>query len=269
MSLYRGARLAQTLALAWLLCSASISAQEDDGKREAAPAVPNQWLFELGHDSLDDGSPDWSEYAITRSGLSEDERQYFFTLRRTDRFGEEDTELELGTTGLLSKNWLITIEGSVAPSHNVLPKASGHLGLTRVFSNGFLVGGGYRVSTFTEDSVKIATFTLERQWERVGALYTFARSRLATAAQNSHAAELHLKYGEAADNQVGLLYVTGAEAVRLGSGRVEVSDIDSVALAGHHWFAPQWGFTYSVGQFEQGDFYTRDGIRIGLAYRML
>lgn len=256
---------------ALLVAIGSPRAQEaSEGSGEHQPAPPEasfdqRWLFGLGQDRLDNDNSDWREQAITRAGTAAKGRELFATVRRTERFGEDDGEVELGADLLLNPNWLLTLEASGSPSHNVLPKYSGHVALGRIFESELILKGGYRSLKYTEDTVDLITLGFEREFERFYLAYEFGRSELGSEAQNSHSVELALKYG--ARSRAGLAYVTGSEAVRVGAGRIAVSDIRALALSGLHWFLPQWGISYTLGQFEQGDFYTRDGALLGLAYR--
>ena len=80
-----------------------------------------------------------------------------------------------------------------------------------------------------------------------------------------HLLRLNRDYGDA--NRVGLVVGFGEEAETVAPGVVQVTDTRSVSLNGVHWTGAAWGLSWEAGWYEQGHFYDRIRIRLGLEHR--
>jgi YaiO family outer membrane protein len=57
----------------------------------------------------------------------------------------------------------------------------------------------------------------------------------------------------------------GREATSIGTG-VVLADVRTIAVFGRHWLNRNWSANYAIGHTRQGDFYTRNGISLGVDY---
>ena len=72
-------------------------------------------------------------------------------------------------------------------------------------------------------------------------------------------------YGEG--SRVALVVGFGEEAETVAPGVIQVTDAQSVSLAGLHWTSTAWGISWEAGWYEQGDLYDRIRVRVGLEHR--
>jgi YaiO family outer membrane protein len=45
-----------------------------------------------------------------------------------------------------------------------------------------------------------------------------------------------------------------------------MADVETIAVFGRHWLNRKWSANYAIGHTRQGDFYTRNGITLGVDY---
>jgi YaiO family outer membrane protein len=73
------------------------------------------------------------------------------------------------------------------------------------------------------------------------------------------------EYGEG--SRVALVVGFGEEAETVAPGVIQVTDTQSVSLAGLHWTSTAWGISWEAGWYEQGDLYDRIRVRVGVEHR--
>ena len=66
---------------------------------------------------------------------------------------------------------------------------------------------------------------------------------------------------------IGSVVGFGEEAETVAPGVVLVTDTKSAALRGIHWLSAAWAIRWDTGWYEQGDFYDRYRVRLGLEHR--
>lgn len=222
--------------------------------------------FGGSYEKLTNDLPDWSSVYLEAIRDFKPRHTLYGGLRETRRFDLNDTEAYGGLYYPLADAWTGLIEGNLSPTHNVLAKYSALVQLFRSFPGGWVAGLGLRHTEYTASTVNMAVFTAERYWSSLRAAYTFYSSRLEDAGSTpAHRFQLDHYYGER--SSVGLSYTTGRESESVGPPvGIITTDVRDWTLYGRHWFAPKWALTYDLLTHEQGDFYRRRGLRLGIRY---
>lgn len=186
------------------------------------------------------------------------------SLRETERFALKDTEASAGLYSPLADRWSLVTEGSISPSHNVLPAYSVLEQAQYAFTTGAGVQLGLRHTEYVAAVTNSMPITLEQYWSDYRAAYTHTVSTLA-AAGNSPNDRLQLSWYYDDRSWIGALYSSGSEITNLGTpwGITSVS-VQSTALYGRHWLDRDWAVSYELSTNTEGTFYTRNGFRLGL-----
>lgn len=50
------------------------------------------------------------------------------------------------------------------------------------------------------------------------------------------------------------------------SWQLITSDVRGISFLGRHWFSRHWAMTWEVGHLEQGDYYSRQWLQLGLRH---
>ncbi|MBT2326859.1 YaiO family outer membrane beta-barrel protein [Variovorax paradoxus] len=216
------------------------------------------------HQSLNKDLPDWRETSFRLARAFGPREVLSMNLRRTDRFGLEDSSAGLAYVAPLDPRLVASVEGSFSPTHRVLPRHELGASVQYEFAPAWLLHGGFKTTAYDNTTVNQGLIRLERYvssfswsvaWRPTRALGTYAQSL-----------ELRGSYYYGNKNSVGLILATGREATAIGEQRVVLADVRTIALIGRHWFDPAWALTYALERTRQGDFYNRSGVRVGVQY---
>jgi YaiO family outer membrane protein len=131
------------------------------------------------------------------------------------------------------------------------------------FAPAWLLHGGARSTRYDETRVNQGLLMLEHY---VGPFSWAAGWRPTRAfGTTAHNGELRASYYYGDAGSVGLILAAGREATSIGE-TVTLASMRSVALVGRHRLQRNWTLTYSAGHTRQGDFYTRNGLSLGIQY---
>ena len=220
----------------------------------------------ITRDYLDKGYADWrSSYIEAKNRIAERQVVYGM-LRETERYAQKDTELMAGYYHPLARQWTGVLEGNVSTTHIILPKFSALAQLQYAWDEGWGVHAGFRHTEFDTASINLGIFTLERYLGNYRAAYTLYSGYLAdTGSTVSQRIQFSRYYAE--HSWLGIALSGGKELENLGSGVALQTDVQSVIFNGRHWFSNDWAVSYEAAVTQQGDFYTRNGVRLGLRHQ--
>jgi len=256
-----GLLLALAVSGCVLAASLDVEAQSSLGLRAPRTEV------ELSHsrESLSNNRADWTSTELALSRELRERHTLYGGLRTTRRFGQNDSEGRIGLYYPLAAAWTAVVEGSVSPSHNVLPEYSVYGSLHRMLGGGWGLAAGLRHSEYSTTGAQVTSLSAERYWGNFRGAYTLYSGRPDGAPSGAaHRFQLNYYYGER--STVGLSYTMGREVENLGAAGVLSSDVRDWTLSGRHWLTPQFALTYDLVNHEQGNLYRRQGLRIGLRH---
>ena len=217
----------------------------------------------ISYESLDSGLPDWQSVVLEGDYRRLDKEAWYGHLRRTDRFNQTDNELMVGTYVPINPRWLAVAEATVAPDAEVLPRWSAMARLEVLLGGGWELGGSLRHSDYQSTFVDVQTVEIVRYSKSYRFAYSLHRGEPDNADTTlSHVLRLDRYYGE--DNRLTVLYASGEESENVGLSQLLISDIETLSLQGQHQVSRRWAFLWALSYHEQGDFYTRNGIHVGL-----
>lgn len=224
---------------------------------------------ELGatHESLNKGLPEWRSLYLEGAHYIAERQTLYGGIRRNERFDKYDTEEWLGYYHPIAPTWTLLAEGSVSEQHQVLPKGSAFVQITKLLPYGWGLNLGLRRSEYTSSGVSMLVAGAERYWGDWRAAYTLYSGKPDGApSAESHRLQLSRYYGER--SYVGIAYTFGREVENVGPPvGILVSDVRDLTINGRHWMARDWAFTWDLVAHEQGTLYRREGFRLGLRYR--
>jgi YaiO family outer membrane protein len=234
------------------------------------PQIDPELIVDAGasYEHLSNGAPDWQSYYLLANRKFASGQVLYGSASLVRRFDLTDPSLMMAFVQPLgeSRRWIATVEAAGSPTHDVLAEFSIYGQLDHVFGAGWVGHAGFRYGIYSEDTVDMAIFGVEKYYKQYRFAYTLYVAQLdgnATAA--SHAFQANYYYGER--NSVGLSAAFGEEIESVGNGRFIRTPVREVGLNGRHWFTRKWGLSYWGGWHRQGTFYTRSGAQIGLLLR--
>lgn len=245
-----------------LLCLIPLRAYAAD---RAADAM-NEAEAGFSHYTLNNGYANWSSVYFDAAHQFGKRHTVFGELRQTRRFDLTDREVSAGYYYPLNSRWTVLAEASISPEHHYLPKQSVHGQLQLALGDGWDVQGGMRRSWYTLTPSDVAQLTGERYWGPFRAAYTLSLAKLpGSSTAPSHKAVLSFYYTD--HSYLTLTLARGRELQGLGPGLgVLLLDVRSVSISGRHWLTPAWGVSYQALSEQEGNLYSRKGIRVGLRY---
>lgn len=249
-------KVAAALAAA-LAMSSELAAQESGLKFEAE--------IQTSLERLSAGRADWRSTQLDVQARNAARQSYYGSLRQTERFGQADTEIMLGSYQPFAGVWAIQLEAAMSPTHRVLAKDSVLAQLERRFDGGWGVQAGYRRSEYAHTGTDLATITLERYFSSFRAAYTLYLGRPDDAGfAPSHRLQWNYYYTD--HSFVGISAASGKEVESIFPSGVLSTRVRNVSISGQHEFAPGWAASYQWLTQRQGDLYTRRGFGLGIRH---
>jgi YaiO family outer membrane protein len=221
--------------------------------------------YEVGYsfDSLDNGFDNWHSVYVQASHNPAPRKAYYVVIESIDRFSERESDFMAGAYLPLDQDWTLLVQGSVAPSANVLPEWTASAELQRSLAGSWGLRGGFRHAEYSDSRYELMNLGAERYWGNWQAAYTLYIGWPESAGTSiSHLGRLDRYYG--ARNRIGLLAGFGEESESVGQDRLLTSNTRTLGLTGRHWMNPDWAVSWDVIWHRQGDVYNRGGVRVGL-----
>lgn len=214
-------------------------------------------------DSLTNNRADWRGLYVFGVDKYSDYENYAM-IEVTDRFDLSDNQLTLGR----SQNFnhaSANIELTYSSTGHVLAEwsVSGSCHFNLVNNTDALVGLKHSQYHLTENDSLILGLELNQSPYRLR--YQLVPGHVSGAGSaTSHLVGLDYYFGN--ENYFGCSMSDGTELEYDGITPPVLSDVSGARCYGRYWYKPKWAISYSIGYFEQGDFYNRNGILVGLRY---
>jgi YaiO family outer membrane protein len=215
---------------------------------------------------LSKGFGSWREAYLSASKKFRSGQAVYGIYRRTQRSGQNDSEMTVGLYQPIDKRWTIFVEGSASPKHRILPIFSTLLQIEHSFNKGWGAQVGWRHTQFNTAHTNTGIFTAERYFSAYRAAYTLHLTNLAGVGTTAaHRFQLTRYYSE--KNSVSISFAAGPEVEDLGR-RILRTGVQSIAFGGRHWVSQHLAVMYNYGFTRQGSIYTRQGFNFGIQYRL-
>jgi len=228
--------------------------------------LPDAVEMGIGHYTLSNGYANWDSTYLAAAHRFEKRHSIYGELQQSRRYNLTDRQLSAGYYHPLNQDWTGLLEASASPEHHFLANNMLYGQLQFAFGDGWDVQAGWRHSQYNTASANAMVLTGERYWGNFRAAYTLYLVKLQTAGNApSHRVQLAYYYGD--HNSLTLSGSRGRQAENLGPGSgLLLLDVRSINLFGRHWLNQRWGLSYEALSEQQGNLYSRKGIRIGLRY---
>ena len=214
---------------------------------------------------LSNNLPAWRSNTVDFSSSGEYKRSYYGQLRSTERFSQKDSDVTVGAYLPFGQQWTAQLEAGASDTHRVLPRYSLLGQLDRRLDGGWGLQAGLRRSEYERSGTNLTIFGLDRYFRNYRAAYTLYSGRPDGGASGaSHRLQWSWYYGE--HNSLSLSAAHGREVESVFPAGLLTSTVSNRTLFGRHWFSPTWAVSYEASVQEQGDLYTRRGIRVGLRH---
>jgi len=230
-----------------------------------APAQRRHELeLSIRQDWLDNGFDNWRRQRLEYDSTQPEGLGWYGALLREQRFGEWDEGVEAGAVIALDENWTLQPEIGFQPSPYFLPEWHADLRLQRRLPAGFIGAASVRRTEYETTRVDRLALNAERYWGSWRAGYTLNITDVANAGTPiGH--DVALDYFYEGLSYAGLRLTAGEEEA-VEQQRLITSDVRAISLQGRHWLDSRWAVTWEVGHHEQGEYYTRRWLQLGLRH---
>ena len=205
-----------------------------------------------------------STYLEIKSG---DSPRRFILLngRQTRRFSLTDKELAGIISLPLGAKYTAAIEGSASSTHEVLPEKSITGRLSRTLGKGWLAGISAGKRVYDKSDVELGSMGIEYYFSFYRLAYTLYSSKVEKGGTNySHS--IGFDYYYAKKSSAGIRLSTGKESENLDGTNIISTRVKSAALVSRYWLNDHWGITCSATYHQQGNYYDRYGLLLGIRY---
>ena len=190
-------------------------------------------------------------------------------LRRTERFGLGDTQVEAGASVPLDAHWRAETELAQSETARVVPhwRWRGRMWLLDAAGWNLAAGAGrtlYRSVGATSGS-SVAEFQVERYVGAFRAAWLGSVTRL-DAGGTSAAQQWRLNWYPTDTGSLGVVLAFGRELENVPGLGVVASRVRAGAITAAWQLAPRWQMNVAVSDHRQGDLYRRTGLRLGLRH---
>ncbi len=258
-----------------LLADASARFPASAWPRERREALAERRLLERGtrlsadlsYEDLSGGRPAWKGASLGFDHRLGGSRHLFGGLHLEERFDTRDEQILVGYADRLNDVWSYGVSADASPDAQILPEWSVTLETGRALARAWSLGLRYRHGSYETSDVDTLATSLEKYVGAYSLGYSLNTAKVSDISDPhfGHLLRLNRDYGDA--NRVALVVGFGEEAETVAPGVVQVTDTRSVSLNGVHWTGAAWGLSWEAGWYEQGDFYDRIRIRLGLEHR--
>ncbi|MCQ4264660.1 hypothetical protein CXK91_18910 [Stutzerimonas stutzeri] len=251
-------------ARAALTVPASTSASAPVPVAGAATKRRHELEISARQDWLDSGFDNWRSQRLDYASTKPESFGWYGALSREQRFGEWDEGVEAGVVVPLDENWTLQPEVGYQPSPYFLPEWHADLRLQRRLPDGYLGAVSVRRTEYESTRVDRLALSAERYWNAWRAGYTLNVTDVANAGTPiGH--DLALDYYYQGLSYAGLRLTVGEEEA-VEEQQLITSDVRAISLQGRHWFDTRWALSWEIGHQQQGSYYDRQWLQIGLRH---
>lgn len=258
-----------------LLAEAAAQFPEAAWPRERRAALADRRLREradrmfadLAYEELSDGLPAWKSASLGYDHRLAGARRVFAGLHFEERFDTSDGQVLIAIADRLGEDWSYGFAADFAPDAEILPEWSVTAESGRALPDAWSLGLRLRHASHATVDVDTLAVTVEKYLQAFSLGYTLNTAKVTDIGSPSlgHQLQLAHDYGDA--SRIALVAGFGEEAETIAPGVVQVTDTRSVSLRGLHGMSAAWAFRWDAGWYEQGDFYDRYRVHLGLEHR--
>lgn len=212
---------------------------------------------------LSNDTPDWEESSVQLQHQYGTRHHAGVALTQVERFGLRDNQISGMLTMPFGSAVVATAEASISDTHRVLARHAVGATLQYEFAPAWLVHGGTRTTDYDAVRVNQGLLMLEHYFTSFSMAAAWRPAR--AFGTSAHGGELRASYYYGDKSSVGVILAGGKEAANI-AGNVSLTSLRSATVVGRHWLNRHWTLNYSIGHTRQGDFYTRNGMSLGLQY---
>jgi len=231
---------------------------------DAATRRRHELEISARQDWLDSGFDNWRSQRLDYASTKPESLGWYGALTREQRFGEWDEGVEAGAVIALDENWTLQPEVGYQPSPYFLPEWHADLRLQRRIPDGYLGAVSVRRTEYETTRVDRLALSAERYWNAWRAGYTLNVTDVANAGTPiGH--DVALDYYYQGLSYAGLRLTVGEEEA-VEEQQLITSDVRAISLQGRHWFDSRWALSWEIGHHQQGSYYDRQWLQLGLRH---
>lgn len=222
---------------------------------------------DLSYEELSGGLPAWWSASLGYMRPLAGARRVFAGLHFEERFDTQDSQILASWSDRLNEDWSWALAADYSPDAEILPEWSVAAEAGRALPGAWSLGLRLRHASHEAVDVDTLAASVEKYLTTFSLGYTLNVAKVSDISSPSfgHQLQVARDYGDA--SRIALAVGFGEEAETIAPGVVQVTDTKSVSLRGLHWTSAAWAIRWDAGWYEQGDFYDRYRVRLGLEHR--
>jgi YaiO family outer membrane protein len=227
----------------------------------------NRLSADVSYEDLSGGRDPWKGASIGLDHRLGASRHLFAGLHFEERFDARDEQLLFGYADRLNDDWSYGVSADLSPDAVNLPRWSFTAEAGRRLPDAWSLGFRFRHASHANTDVDSLSASVEKYFDWLSLGYSLNTAKVSDISDPhfGHVLRAAHEYGEA--SRVALVVGFGEEAETVAPGVIQVTDTQSISLAGLHWTSTAWGFSWEAGWYEQGDLYDRIRLRVGVEHR--
>jgi YaiO family outer membrane protein len=224
-------------------------------------------FVDLSYEELSGDRPAWNSVSFGYLRPLDEGRRVFAGLHLEERFDRRDEQFLAGWSGRLDDGWSYGLSADFSPDAEVLPEWSLAVEAGRPLPQDWSLGLRLRHASHAAVDVDTFSASVEKYLDAFSVGYTLNLAKTSDISDLNlgHQLQVARDYGD--ESRIALVIGFGEEAETVAPGVVLVTDTKSAALRGIHWLDAAWAIRWDAGWYEQGDFYDRYRVRLGLEHR--
>jgi YaiO family outer membrane protein len=258
-----------------LLAEAAAQFPQAAWPRERRAALAERRLLERGsrvfadlsYEELSGDRPAWKSASLGYTRPLAGARRMFAGLHFEERFDTQDGQFLASWSDRLNQDWSWALAADFSPDAEILPEWSVTAEAGRPLPEAWSLGLRLRHASHETVDVDTLATSVEKHLAAFSVGYTLNVAKVSDISSPSfgHQLQVARDYGDA--SRIALAVGFGEEAETIAPGVVQVTDTKSFSLRGLHWTSAAWAIRWDAGWYEQGDFYDRYRVRLGLEHR--
>ncbi|RTE85805.1 MULTISPECIES: YaiO family outer membrane beta-barrel protein [Gammaproteobacteria] len=219
----------------------------------------------IGFDTLSNNYDGWQhQYARGQYGYSS-QLALRAEARNYQRFNLTNTEFSLGASYQWQPKTSFDMEIGTTPNADFRPEQRARFQVYQSIGRSW--GSAVGIDWQAWPTRNITTLFIEPDWYIGNYRLAFKLSQINPQGLDSELGQqVSIARYYRNISFITLALATGREVEAIGS-QVIVAEVKSLALYGRHEWRGNWSWEYALSWSEQGDFYDRQGVEIGLHYR--
>ena len=224
-----------------------------------------KWLTLIAYEyeSLDNNRSDWVNYFIATSRSYDVKHRFGVSTERVERFGLVDNQMSVNAVFRISESLFSSSSYSKSQVSEFIPQWMFDTSLDFITSRKLSLKPRIKYSEYTSLNTLMLSAGVDKYFSNVEMTYiVYATYTDFKTPVSSHEFKLYYHYGDS--KYISIAANVGKELLVTTAVDPIYQDVYGVRLSGKHSLTDYFGLTYLISFHQQGDSYSKQGVRLGV-----